>query len=305
MPNTLAHIGAQGLVTQTLIKHADPKWIYTGCIIPDIPWILQRFMQATFSGVDLYDVRLYAVVQASLFFSLILSAALAALSTRFWRVFNILALNSLLHLLLDASQIKWANGVHLFSPFSWQMANFNFFWPESLPTYLLTALGLIYFLWNCRRGIMVPVYINLYSAKRLLMPAAIAAVYFVTPFFLLDAPERTDNHFVKTLRNTDDRAGKYIEIDRESYSHSPLGNTLETFAGERLEVDGIGLDHPAIVSARGTFIGEDTIYVYEYHVHSRFRDIASYVGLALIAVLWTVALLIQKFGTLLSVTKSI
>ncbi|HEX3035217.1 MAG TPA: hypothetical protein VHT73_08795 [Thermodesulfobacteriota bacterium] len=296
MPNTLAHIGVQGLATQILIRDADPKWIYVGCIIPDLPWILQRFIRVAFSGIDLYDVRLYAVVQSSLFFSLILSVALAALSTHLWRVFSILALNSLLHLLFDPFQLKWANGVHLFAPISWEMTNFGFFWPESLPTYLLTGLGLIYFLWNWRRGITIPVDINLRSATRLFIPTTLIIIYFVVPFFLLDGPERADNHFVRTLQNTDDRAGKYIEIDRDSYSHSPSGDSLQTFAGEELEVEGMALEHSATVSVRGTFVTDDKIHVHEYHVHYAFRDIASYVGLTLIAIIWIVALLRQKFG---------
>jgi hypothetical protein len=79
------------------------------------------------------------------FFCLILSFALAALAKRFRKVFIILVINSLLHLFLDALQTKFANGVQFFVPFSWKMTNLELFWPESLPTYLLTAFGLIYF----------------------------------------------------------------------------------------------------------------------------------------------------------------
>ena len=113
MPNTLAHLGVQALVSRTLVRNADLKWVYIGAIIPDLPWILQRVVMMGPAHIDAYDMRLYAITQASLFLCLIISSALAALSTHFGRTFVILGLGSLFHLLLDAFQIKWANGVHL------------------------------------------------------------------------------------------------------------------------------------------------------------------------------------------------
>jgi hypothetical protein len=35
MPNTLAHLGIQGVATLSWLKKADLKWIFIGCIIPD------------------------------------------------------------------------------------------------------------------------------------------------------------------------------------------------------------------------------------------------------------------------------
>jgi hypothetical protein len=51
VPNALAHLGVQGVATRALLRDADLKWVYIGCIIPDIPWILQRFVRAVFSVV--------------------------------------------------------------------------------------------------------------------------------------------------------------------------------------------------------------------------------------------------------------
>ena len=51
MPNTLAHLCVQGIATRSLIKDADLKWIYTGCVIPDVPWILQRVIRSAFVNV--------------------------------------------------------------------------------------------------------------------------------------------------------------------------------------------------------------------------------------------------------------
>ena len=75
MPNTLAHLGVQSLATRALIRDSDLKWIYLGCIVPDLPWTLNRLVKTTVPSVDLYDLRLYVIVQASLFFCLLLSFA--------------------------------------------------------------------------------------------------------------------------------------------------------------------------------------------------------------------------------------
>jgi len=79
---------------------------------PGYPWILLR----TSLALDLaapYTVRLYTTIQASLLFCALFSAFLAQLSRHPAATFAILTGNSLLHLLLDATQVKWANGVHL------------------------------------------------------------------------------------------------------------------------------------------------------------------------------------------------
>ena len=66
MPNTLAHLGVQGFITHAAIKDAEPKWIAFGCLIPDLPWILQRAIAVLLPQVDGYELRLYAIAQASL-----------------------------------------------------------------------------------------------------------------------------------------------------------------------------------------------------------------------------------------------
>jgi hypothetical protein len=76
----------------------------------------------------------------------VLSAAAALLAQAFWRTWAILGGNAVLHLILDAMQTKWGNGVHFLVPFSWDLTNWGLFWPESAVTYGLTAFGLGYIL---------------------------------------------------------------------------------------------------------------------------------------------------------------
>ncbi|MEL6524039.1 MAG: hypothetical protein AAFQ66_23885, partial [Pseudomonadota bacterium] len=114
MPATLGHLGVQALITRSVLRGADVKWIWLGCVVPDLPWILQRFLK--FLDVSPYDLRLHAIIQSSLLFCVVASALFALFSRSFGRAFGILVGSAALHLLIDALQIKWANGVVLFGP---------------------------------------------------------------------------------------------------------------------------------------------------------------------------------------------
>lgn len=296
MPNTLAHLGVQGLTTRFLLKDADYKWIYLGCIIPDLPWILQRVVKSAYPGIDPYDLRLYVVIQSSFCFCLLLSLAFAALSVNYWKTFSIICFNSFLHLLLDACQTKWANGVHFLAPFNWHLTNFGFFWPESLPTYILTIFGIGYIVWNWRRATAIPINITWRPAIRLSVFLALIVAFFTFPLLLIDGPYGADNHFVKTLRTHQERPGRHIELDRNFYIFHPSGNTIRTFTGEELSVDGMRLDYSATVSVKGSFVTKDQIHVSQYHVHSNwFRNFSSYLGLFLVSILFSYALVRQVF----------
>ena len=90
-----------------------------GCANPRRFLIIRRVVRGAVPVVDPYGLRLSAVVQASFVVSLLLCAACAAVSSAPRKVFGILTLNAVVHLLLDGLQTKWATrGVHFFAPFS-------------------------------------------------------------------------------------------------------------------------------------------------------------------------------------------
>ncbi|RMD61072.1 MAG: hypothetical protein D6826_10825 [Alphaproteobacteria bacterium] len=72
MPNTLAHIGVQGLVTRAAVPGVDLKWVCLGAIVPDVPWIARRIAEVVAPGLPPYEVMLYATVQSALFMCLVL-----------------------------------------------------------------------------------------------------------------------------------------------------------------------------------------------------------------------------------------
>lgn len=297
MPNILAHAGVQGILTRTGFRDADPKWIYLGCVIPDVPWILQRVVRMAVPSIDLYSLRAYVIVQASLLSCLLLCGAVALLARRFWEMGALLGLNALLHLLLDACKIKWASGVHLLAPFSWKLASWGFFWPESLISYGLTGGGLLYVIGYWRLSLKKGLGFGQLSASRVVGSVVLIGVYFVLPFLLLPGPEAADNHYIKTLGMSQNRTGHYVECDRAHYFSTPEGKSLECWNLEPMSVEGLTLHPPATVSVRGVFIAENKVHVLDSHVHHDwFRDNASYLGLALIAILWIGALAKQWFG---------
>ena len=289
MPNTLVHIGVNGLASRSVISNADLKWIYIGCIIPDFPWILLRIVKEI-PGVNLYDLRLYSIIQASLLFSLVLSAALSFFSKNYRKTFLILSLGSLIHLLSDAVEIKWANGIHLFAPFNWSLLNYGIVWPENIFIDSLTLFGLIYFFWNWKTAAAAAPGLDFRNPKNNLFSVLLLLSYFALPFTLLDYPRSADNHYIKTLSTENDRTGSYVEIDRRYFN--PESKTINTFANEDLKVEGINLDHSAAVSMKAKFIDNKTVRVFEYHEHNTiFRDGASYVALFLIVIIWITSFL--------------
>jgi hypothetical protein len=290
MPNTLAHMGLGGSATRFFFRDADLKWAFTGCILPDVPWILQRASRVFAPGADPYHVLYYSTIQASLAFCLLLGAALAALSSRFWRAFAILGLNALFHLLLDACELKWASGVHFFAPFSWRFVNFGLIELQGVGVFLLTALGVVVYAATWRRSVAAPPDLLFQPRGRVVAAAGLLCAYILLPLAFLHGPERADNHFAKTLLARAERPGRPVEFDRAVFLPSPTGNRIRIFSGEELQIEGVTNDQPAAISVRGSFVAENRVRAIEYRItSSRFRDGASKVGLFLVGLLWLVS----------------
>ncbi|MHC4339193.1 MAG: hypothetical protein ACYSX0_03125 [Planctomycetota bacterium] len=281
MPNTLGHFGAQGVATRLLIKEADPKWIFAGCIIPDIPWIIRRAVFTLIPSSNAYDIRLYAIAQSTLALCLVLAGALALLSSRPRLTFLVLGLNSLFHLILDACQIKWGSGIYLFVPISWTSTDLGMFWPESWPTYLLTLLGLIYFSFAWWRRPGRSVSLRFPRGRALIGATALLAAYFLLPLALMGGADDANAHFVHTVREP--RAGAKVEFDRIRYEQSLERDVLRTWARTEIAVEGNTPGEAAQISLRGVYKDPKTLIIREYHVHEGFsRDLMSYAGLVLL-----------------------
>ncbi len=287
MPNTLAHIGVQAWTGPTVFKETDFRWVFLGLCIPDLPWIFQRVVRTAITGIDLYDLRAYCIVQASFFGCLFLCAAVALVTRRAKRIFLVLSANVLFHLLLDATQIKWANGVHLWAPFTWRPMGFGWFWPEAWPSFALTLLGVGFFPVFLKYHVPKPKTFRWKPLSRLLASFFFLGAYFFVPILLIKCPYTADNHFIRTLKDKGRRMGKPVEIDRNEFLPTPRGPVLKTCFKEEIRLIGAVPEHAAKISLKGRFSDQGTIHVVQFHVHSRLRDIFSLLGLGWVFLTWT------------------
>lgn len=289
MPNALAHIGVHALVIRGVIRKAGMGWILTGCFLPDLPWILQRLVRVLPLDISPYDLRIYAAVQSALALCLVGVAALSCLSMRPLRAGLVMGLGCLLHLLLDATQTKWANGAVLFAPFDWRLLNFGLYWPEDWPALAMTGFGLGYFIWAWRRErpwAGPPPAAGPLPRRRYAAAACLAAAYGLLPLTLMASALRADLHYAATLRQVEARPGRPAGFDRSRVVRGPDGAPfLLVWTGERLPLAGLPLPGGArLVSATGHFSPEGDFVAEALHVHpAGQRDAFSYLGLLALA----------------------
>jgi hypothetical protein len=285
VPNTLVHFAAQGALSHALWRRLDPRFVYLGCLLPDLPWILRRAVVGFGLPVDGFDLRLYSMGLASLAITLLLAAAVATATAAPRRVFAVLGLNALLHLLLDASEVKFGNGVHLLAPLSWRMTSFGWLPGESAVYLALTLGGALLVAWEIARSRAPSVGFEL-RPKRLAAAGALLAAYLLAPLPLLRAIEASDSYSVRTLRERDARAGRGVSLDRTAFFATPAGGFVALWTGERVRATGSLPAHDALVSLHGTFLEPDVLRVERLVEHRRNRDWPSYLGLLLLALVF-------------------
>jgi hypothetical protein len=295
MPNTLVHLGVQGIGNRLVSKKIDLKWVFLGCLIPDIPWILHRGVITLIPEVNPYDAMLYANVQASLLYCLLLSLVFALLSERTRLIFGILAVNALLHLLLDTVEIKWGNGVILLAPLSWEITSFDWIWPDSLLIGALSLLGLAFGIWVLMHPASEPVRVRLTRYRRTAAAIALLGVYIITPPALLDGPYSSNILSIATLQERDLRIGREIRFDRQPYEKRAEGDVVITLANEPLRVVGSIRATSPVVSLIGRFVDSGEIRIEQLHEYRiPWRDLSSYAGLVIVVLVWIVALIRER-----------
>jgi hypothetical protein len=291
LPNTLCHIALQGWPHRALCSSRNLLWVIIGCIIPDIPWVFLRISLAL-DLADPYVLRLYTTVQASLFFCILAAVFLALFTVRPTWTFGILSGNCILHLLLDAMQVKYANGVHLTAPLDWTVLHFNLFRMEHPLGLPLTAAGLFLLVryWpEVRRqqhwsSIIRPVRV---------LAAACLLLYLTGPLPFLDDLRQTDFHFLQTLQDTSTRTGKYVEFDRVAFDRRR--QTIRIFSGEQIRLTGEMPVRSGTISVRGRFIAPDTVQAIGSQQHGKSRDLASIAGIFLACLLTAQTVILSRF----------
>ena len=285
MPNTLVHFAAQGAASHALWRRVDPRFVYLGCLLPDLPWILRRAVVGFGLEVDAFDLRLYTMALASLAVTLLLAVAIAVATTAPRLVATVLGLNALFHLLLDATEVKFGNGVHLLAPLSWRMTSFDLI-PGESPVYFVLALGgALLVAWEIARPRGTAVAFGL-RPRRLAAAAVLFAAYLVAPLPFLGAIEVSGSYSVKTLREVELRPGRAVSLDRTAFLATPAGGLVQLWTGERVRATGALPTHDATVSLHGTFLESDVLRIDRLVEHRGNRDWPSYLGLVLLALVF-------------------
>jgi hypothetical protein len=286
VPNTLVHFAAQGAASHAFWRRLDPRFVYLGCLLPDLPWILRRGVVGLGLPADVFDLRLYTMGLASLAVTLLLAAAIAVITSAPRRVLAVLGVNALLHLLLVASEVKFGNGVHLLAPLSWRMTSFDLVPGESPLYFALGVAGALLVAWEIARRSAATTRFDL-RPRRLAAAAGLVVAYLVAPLPFLGAIEASDSYSVKTLREIDRRRGRSVGLDRTGFHATPAGGVLQLWTGERVRATGALPTHDAAVSLYGTFLEPDVLRVDRLVEHRQNRDWPSYLGLVLLAgVFW-------------------
>jgi hypothetical protein len=116
---------------------------------------------------------------------------------------------------------------------------------------------------------------------------ALGALWLLLPLALAPGAWRSDAHFVRTLDEVALRPGRAIELHRAHAFERPGADVVETLEREVLVLRGLEVEGKQRVSIRGRFVDAQTIRVEDSFVHARgWRDAGSYVGLAVVGVLW-------------------
>jgi len=281
MPNTLAHIGLQVLGQRALgIGPKDFGLVLCGCVIPDLPWILRRVI-SVFEYLDPLRLFAYSSIQSSLFISLILAAAVSLLLRESVRAILVIGISCFFHLLLDALQIKWSNGVILLAPFDWATVNWGKVWPDNPVVYVASLLGAAVILYALSTSRDFSVQFGATRIQRN-MASIMIIVWLALPVAFIPTAFGLNNHYLITVTEVKARSEKYLELDRSTVQVRGKKFYAELLSGEQIELLPSNIPGPGVYSIAGKFDGPQRLFVIAWHRHSAFRDVASLIGLCAI-----------------------
>ena len=288
MPNTLAHLAVQGVANASWQPARYLPWVLLGCVLPDVPWIANRILRVANPALDPVALDLYCFVQASWLFSVLLGCAVASFARRPLAASALVAGNALLHLLLDAIEIKPGSGVHLFVPFSWQPVSVDLMWPEHPVVTGVTLLGavlaVIFLVAPRFRRSLEPL---VFSLRRTAVAIAAVAAYLVLPLPLGEGAWDADYRSIRSLVGSDVSVRSRVELERDPVVVRDGMPFVQTFGREFRLITDRELADGAVVSVTGYLSGPRTIRATEVHVNDPgFRDLASIAGLLAVALVW-------------------
>lgn len=264
--------------------------IFAACVIPDLPWIARRLVEAADVSGDLVTTYAYFVAQASLVSCLLPTLAFAFLFTHYRRVAAFVFAGCLVHLLLDSLQDKWGNGVHVLAPFNWDMTSFNLVQVDSAITYVVTFAGLVPFMLLAKAR--VDAGMLCLNGRRMALCGVCILAYALLPLLFVGDVIASNSRYLQTFDDRDQRTGVSLELDRETLQRAGDVWLTTTHIGESLVVTNpdATFEDGGNYSLRAEFVEADSIRILEWRAQSRLRDYASYAGLLAIGCWMTIVL---------------
>jgi hypothetical protein len=263
-------------------------------MIPDIPWILQRFLLLFVDqGEGAIALRAYAVIQSAPAFCLLFCTALAVLMQNPLRVWSVLYAQCLIHLLLDACEQKGGVGVPFFAPLSWH----TWHWPVmAMDGPVVSTLSLA--------GVLVFVFLILQKRRsfgelgfhprswNLTLTLLLLALYALLPLALIPKAIEANLHDLKTWSQPEHRAGAMVHLDRVPYQPGQPGTLKNALMQTSVQVPEIRHPHRALISGTARFTTRDTL-VFEgspilHPTSQRFNY--NLAGLLILAFIWLIPL---------------
>jgi len=291
MPDLLSHFGAGYLVSRWSVRRSDVPLILGGSLLPDVGWIARRALHGLFS-TDSIALSVWLIPWHTPWVLLLGCATLALICRTPVRAFSILYGVSWVHLLLDASQTRFGNGVLFLYPLSMRETSWHLFWPESPVNHAL-AIGSFILLLGLLFGLVDgPLTVGWApsraseggqpSRRRRLFLSLIFVLAAVATVSLTRARLVEENVF--NLRFVTDPSafeGRRIALDR-SLVVGDAPPRLRTFNGRQFLLTGdLDVNPGDTISLEGTY-GGGRIAVQRYHKHQEeLRSLYSLVGLTM------------------------
>jgi hypothetical protein len=142
-----------------------------------------------------------------------------------------------------------------------------------------------------------PIGVQFKPPARLLAAFFLLSLYTLGPLALTDGPRSANLMSIATLQETERRVGREIRIDRRPYQRHADGDVVITLADEPLRVVGDTRGTSTNVSLIGEFVDVDAIRIDKLHdFQFPWRDLASYAGLGLVALVWGAALIRERWS---------
>jgi len=289
MPSTLIHIGLQGAVAHAVWRRADLLWVYTGCVIPDLPWMACRVVARFPAMVTLLDLRLYGAGQATLIGCLLLCGAVAAFAASPGAAFGLMASASLIHLLMDAAESKWGGGVHLLAPFDWRPLSWDLVSTDGTVITLAAIASAILVAIQWRSAASGGRPLRWPTPRRALVGVLCLAAWLVLPLRWMGSVEASGFLDAPLLRDPGRRAGQALRMDRVTVVRESDRVFTVLANGERIAIEGPVPPEARMISAVGVFLSPDRLRVDTVQTHHAWsREAQTIVGLAVVAILWLV-----------------